>query len=222
VGSARPIKLGRTLSLDANRGFLFRSHSRICETDLAELWRRVGQRAGTTRPRFSFADWAGRHRGNLAGCARGPGPTPSPSAPDEGRGHTTLLLALHYSHCTIRTVCDHHLSSWHRHPDPLPTAERETGAAREASSRHSKAAGQVSNQRLCLRPPDVPFSGRHPSGVGRYGFRVPPFRSKKGNARSDRQRICVTRAVAQTAFLWRSMGQVVRGHSRLKCRSESA
>jgi len=179
----------------------------FAELWLAELWRRVGERAGTTRPRFSFVDQASRHRGNLAGRARGPGPTPSPSAPDEGRGHTTFRTALFALGARSPFITSPRWERW----------ERETGAPRWAKhpqdTRHSKAADQVSSQRLCLRPLTCRFLGRHPSGVGRYGFCVPPFRSKKGNARSDRWRICAKRAVAQTAFLWRSTDQRVRGRS---------
>jgi hypothetical protein len=56
---------------------------------------------------------------------------------------------------------------------------------------HSKAAGQVITSGFAFVPLTCRFLGRHWSGCRTVcGFRVPPFRSKKGNARPDPNRIC--------------------------------
>ena len=209
VGSARPIKFGRTSASTPCRGCLF---SFVC------LFRRAGlvrtrSVTGTVRRAAEREAGESRFYSRPVGteATRRPRQWPrtdaKPLSPRRRPGPRTLSLpriadrpvgwaksfALLVSAWASRVNDFAHAAR--ALPRAMPTLRAETFQAQQSRRR---------GRRLCLRPPNVPVS--RPASVGSSDLRlcVPPFRSQKGNARSDPVRICATPGGAQTAFLWRT------------------
>jgi hypothetical protein len=151
--------------------------------------------------------------------------------PPTKAGATLLTFALHYSHCIIRTVCAAPIYprcpltilAVPPHSNPLPTGEKEIWRRPEASSRHSKAAGQVSSQRLCLRPRDVPSSRigiRRVSDAAAFAFR--PSVQKRGTPGPTGEEYVPDAQLCKRRFCGDAPAKSLPGVYRLKCQSESA
>jgi hypothetical protein len=81
----------------------------------------------------------------------------------------------------------------------------------------SKAAGQVSNQRLCLRPPDVPSTRAASAGLSDPSRPALPF--KKGGAGPSKEDYVRSSPARKRRFCGEN--NLVRC-MKLRCRSESA